>query len=181
MTATRGLLIAAAATAGLALGIWVMTGYAPAAADRAAVGSRPPDYVVRRLPQGDSTGMRAAYKGHVTLINLWATWCGPCRAEMPSIERLYQAYRDRGFRVAAVSVDEAGDEAVVAFGRQFGLTFDLLHDQSGNIQRAYQTNGLPQSILIDRKGRVAYMAIGAVEWDSPEMRQRVALLLTQGN
>ncbi len=180
MNNTRGLLIAAAATAGLALGIWVMTGYAPAA-DRAAIGSRPPDYVVRRLPQGDSTGMRAAYKGHVTLINLWATWCGPCRAEMPSIERLYQAYRDRGFRVAAVSVDEGGDEDVLAFGRQFDLTFDLLHDQSGNIQVAYQTDGLPQSILIGRDGRVDYMALGAVEWDSPAMRQRVEQLLNSAD
>jgi len=172
--------MAAAATAGLALGIWVMTGYAPAA-DRAVVGSRPPDYMVRRLPQGDSTGMRAAYQGHVTLINLWATWCGPCRAEMPSIERLYQAYRDRGFRVAAVSVDEGGADAVLAFGRQLGLTFDLLHDQSGLIQRAYRTDGLPQSILIGRDGRVDYMAMGAVEWDSPALRQRVEQLLNSAD
>jgi cytochrome c biogenesis protein CcmG/thiol:disulfide interchange protein DsbE len=177
---TRGLLIAAAAVAGLALGIWVVTGYAPAA-DGTAIGSRPPDYVVRRLPQGDSTAMRAAYQGHVTLINLWATWCGPCRAEMPSIERLYQAYRDQGFRVAAVSVDEGSDADVLAFGRDFGLTFDLLHDQSGNIQQAYQTYGLPQSLLLDHDGRVVYAAMGAVEWDSPEMRQRVEQLLAAMN
>lgn len=174
------MLIAAAAVAGLALGIWVMTGYAPAA-DRATVGQRPPEYVVRRLPSGDSTGLRAEYKGHVTLINLWATWCGPCVKEMPSIERLYQAYRDRGFRVAAVSVDEGSDEAVLTFGREFGLTFDLLHDQSGNIQQAYGTDGLPQSLLVGRDGRVAFMALGAVEWDTPAMRQRVELLLAPTN
>ena len=177
---TRGWLIAAASVAGIALGAWVMTRDAPAP-DQAVVGERPPDYVVRRVPQGDSTGLRVAYKNHVTLINFWATWCGPCREEMPSIERLYTAYNARGFRVAAVSVDEGDDAAILAYGRQIGLTFDLLHDQSGNIQQVYRTTGLPQSFLLGRDGRVAYMAMGAVEWDSPEMRQRVEQLLTQGN
>lgn len=137
-----------------------------------------------KLEMVDVAGIKNLVKNSsekLRLINLWATWCGPCRAEMPSMERLYQAYRDRGFRVAAVSVDEGGDDAVLAFGRQLGLTFDLLHDQSGNIQMAYQTDGLPQSILIDRDGRVDYMAMGAVEWDSPAMRQRVEQLLNSAN
>jgi cytochrome c biogenesis protein CcmG, thiol:disulfide interchange protein DsbE len=177
---TRGWLMAIAGVAGLGLGAWAMTHYAPAP-DRAVVGQRAPDYALRKLPQGDSISLRTAYKGHVTLINIWATWCGPCRKEMPSIERLYTAYQARGFRVAAVSIDEGDDSAVTAYGRDMSLTFDMLHDQSGNIQQAYQTIGVPQSFLIDRDGRVAYTSLGADEWDSPEMRQRVEQLLTVGN
>ncbi len=177
---TRGGVMAAAAVAGIALGAWAMTRSAPAP-DRAVVGERPPDYVVRRVPQGDSTHLRAVYKNHVTLLNFWATWCGPCREEMPSIQRLYAAYRARGFQVAAVSVDEGDDAAILAYGRDVGLTFDLLHDQSGNIQQVYQTTGLPQTFLIGRDGRVAYMTMGASEWDAPEMRQRVEQLLSQEN
>jgi cytochrome c biogenesis protein CcmG/thiol:disulfide interchange protein DsbE len=178
---TRGWVIAIAAVAGIGLGAWTMSREAPVpVADRAAIGQRPPDYVVRRLPKGDSLGLRAAFKNHVTLINLWATWCGPCREEMPSIERLYLAYRDRGFRVAAVSVDEGDEAAILTYGRDAGLTFDLFHDRSGRIQEVYRTIGLPQSFLLGRDGRVAYMAMGASEWDSPEMRLRVEQLLAQG-
>lgn len=176
---TRGWVIAIAAVAGIGLGAWTMSRGTPVP-DRAAIGQRPPDYVVRRLPEGDSIGLRAAFKNHVTLINLWATWCGPCREEMPSIERLYQVYRDRGFRVAAVSVDEGDEGAILAYGRDAGLTFDLFHDQSGRIQEVYQTIGLPQSFLLGRDGRVVYMTMGASEWDAPEMRQRIEQLLAQG-
>ena len=71
------------------------------------------------------------YKGSVTLVNIWATWCLPCRDEMPSMQKLYDSLGTRGFRIAAISIDEGGPEDVVAFAQKYGLTFDILHDRSG--------------------------------------------------
>ena len=93
------------------------------------------------------------------------------------MERLYQAYKDRGFRIAAVSLDEGDDAAVTAFGSELGLTFDLLHDQSGQMQQVYQTLGVPQSWLLDQDGRIVFVAIGSEEWDSAEHRARIEALL----
>lgn len=93
------------------------------------------------------------------------------------MERLYQRYRARGFRIAAVSVDEGDDAVVTAFGNELGLTFDLLHDRSGRIQQIYQTLGVPQSWLLDTHGRIVYASIGGELWDSPDHRARVEALL----
>lgn len=159
----------------LGAGAWALMRYVPAK-EGAQVGQRAPDYRVQRLGS-DSIGIRTAYAGHVTLINIWATWCGPCKEEMPSLERLYQAYRGRGFRVAATSIDADGPEPVLEFAHRLGLSFDILHDRSGEIQQAYQTVGVPESFLIDKHGRITYVALGAEAWDSPENRQRIERLL----
>jgi peroxiredoxin len=141
------------------------------------VGQRIPDYRVKRAATGDSIGLRTAYSGHVTLINIWATWCHPCLSEMPSLERLYHRYESRGFRVAAVSIDATDSTPVIAFIRQLGLSFDILHDRSGAIQSAYQTIGVPTSLVIDSRGRIAYIALGAEDWDSPGNVERIGHLL----
>ncbi|MES2125366.1 MAG: TlpA disulfide reductase family protein [Gemmatimonadota bacterium] len=172
----RQWLMVGAIVAGLGIGAWALTRYAPPA-EGPQFGQRAPDYRVPMVTTGDSIQLRSHYAGKVTLINLWATWCGPCRKEMPSIERLYQSYKDRGFRVAAVSVDEGDDEPVRNFASEFGLTFDLLHDRSGRIQQLYQVVGVPQSWLLDRNGRIVYVGIGGEEWDTPERRAQVDALL----
>ena len=164
----------------LGVGAWALVRYVPPK-EGPQVGQRAPDYRVQRLGRGDSLGLRTAYAGHVTLINIWATWCGPCKEEMPSIERLYQAYRDRGFRVAATSIDTDAPAPVLEYAHQMGLSFDILHDRSGDIQQAYQTVGVPESFLIDQRGRITYVALGAESWDSPESRQRVERLLAAGD
>ena len=173
---TRQWLLVGAIVGGLGLGAWALTRYG-AAPEGAQIGQRAPDYKVRNPATQDTIALRSHYAGQVTLINIWATWCGPCRKEMPAMERLYQAYRDRGFRIAAVSVDEGDDAAVTAFGTELGLTFDLLHDQSGLMQQVYQTLGVPQSWLLDRQGRIVYVAIGGEDWDSADHRARVEALL----
>jgi peroxiredoxin len=163
---------------GLALGGWALMRYAPPP-EGAQVGKRAPDYRVPRVGTVDTVGLRSAYRGHVTLVNIWATWCVPCRAEMPAIERAWQAYRDRGFRVAAVSIDEGSDSTVNAFARELGLTFDLLHDRSGLIQQAYQTIGVPESFLLDAHGTITYVVLGERKWDSPELRARIEAALDE--
>src|SRR5690606_32006678 len=130
--------------AGLGLGVWGLTRFAPAPVG-GTVGERAPDYRVLDLATGDSVYLRSHYDGYVTLVNIWATWCLPCRAEMPAMEEVYQDYRDRGFRIAAVSVDAGSSAKVTDFGSELGLTFDLLHDASGGIQQSFRTLGVPQS------------------------------------
>ena len=167
-------------TAFLGIGTWALVHYVPNR-EIPRVGHRTPEYRVARLIGGDSIGVRAANAGHVTLINIWATWCGPCIKEMPSMERSYQAYKDRGFRVAAVSIDTDMPAPVLAFAKRLELSFDLYHDRSGEIQTAYMTVGVPESFLIDKRGNITYIALGAEVWDSPENRQRIEQLLAAGN
>lgn len=107
------------------------------------------------------------YRGKVLLLNLWATWCQPCRIEMPAMERLSRRFTGSDFHVVAVSVDKDDSTVVNAFAKQLGLTFDILHDRSGKIQELYQTTGVPESFVIDRHGFIVKKVIGAVEWDSP--------------
>lgn len=161
--------------AGLGLGAWGITRYAPP--EGAAVGNRVADFRLQRLPQGDSVNLRAAYDGQVVLVNLWATWCVPCRKEMPSMERLYQAYKDRGFRIAAISLDQGDSTAVLAFTRSLALSFDILQDRSNLSQQTYQAVGVPHSLIVGRDGKVAYVALGSEEWDSPANRARIDSLL----
>jgi cytochrome c-type biogenesis protein len=174
----RQWLMVAAVVGGLGLGAWALSKYAPPP-EGAAVGQRAPDYRVVDLATGDTVALRSHNLGQVTLVNVWATWCAPCRAEMPSMERLYQDYEDRGFRIAAVSVDVGEPDKVTAFGTELGLTFDLLHDPSGLIQQAYRMIGVPQSFLLDRDGTIVFMSLGEEHWDSQAHRSRLEKLLSE--
>lgn len=178
MAVSRQWVMVGLVVAGLGLGAWGLTRYAPPP-EGAQIGMRAPDYKVVNVMTGDSIGLRSGYEGKVVLINVWATWCIPCRKEMPSMERLWSEFRREGFAIAAVSVDDAPAEKVRAFAQELHLTFDILHDRSNNIQPAYQTLGVPQSYLLDRQGRIVQIEIGEVEWDSEANRARIAELLAQ--
>ena len=107
------------------------------------------------------------YRGKVVLLNIWATWCDPCRLEMPSMEKLSERLKGADFRVVAVSVDKDGPDVVMKFVNDLGLHFDILHDRSGAIQQTLQTTGVPESYVIDRSGVIIKKVIGAEMWDSP--------------
>lgn len=165
-----------AVVTGLALGAWGLVRFAPADAG-VEVGKRAPDFRALNLASGDSVSLRDAYGGQVTLVNIWATWCVPCRTEMPAMQALYAQLKDYGFRIAAVSIDEGSVEDVKSFGQEFGITFDLLHDRSGKIERIYQTTGVPESFLIDKDGVVVRKIIGEHPWNSPANQRIIAQLL----
>jgi len=126
------------------------------------------------------------FRDKVLLVNIWATWCPPCREEMPSLQDLYQTIGDDDFRILAISIDAPlGEED--AFGREggnlegyaqeMGLTFTILHDPSGRIQRTFQTTGVPESFVIDRDGVIIKKVAGATAWDAPENVELVRRLL----
>lgn len=117
----------------------------------------------------------ADYRGKVVLLNVWATWCAPCREEMPSMQRLYDSFSRDAFEIAAVSVDapfgdtdRSGNPGghPVAFAHALGLTFPVLLDPSGGIQRVYRTTGVPESFLIGPDGVIYKKVAGPTEWDS---------------
>jgi len=166
----------AAIVGGLVVGAIALAKFAPVP-EGVEVGRRAPDFRALDLASGDTVSFREKYRGQVTLVNIWATWCLPCRQEMPAMQKLYDALKDKGFRIAAVSIDEGSIKDVTAFAREFGLTFDILHDKSGRIETAYQTTGYPESFLVDKNGIIVRKQIGEHPWGSPANQRIVAELL----
>jgi cytochrome c biogenesis protein CcmG, thiol:disulfide interchange protein DsbE len=164
--------------AGLVAGAGALAKYGPDV-QRVEVGARAPDFRAVDLATGDSVSLRERYRGAVTLVNVWATWCVPCRVEMPAMEKLYQSLAPRGFRIAAVSIDEGPPEDVQAFSRDLGLSFDILQDRSTKVQQIYQTTGVPESFLLNRDGVIVKRVIGAHDWGSAVNRALIERLLDE--
>lgn len=149
------------------------------AVEGVSVGKQAPNFRAVDLASGDTVALHERYGGYVTLVNVWATWCAPCRVEMPGMEQAYQALAPAGFRIAAVSIDEGNPEDVRAFGRELGLSFDLLQDRTTKVTRLYQTTGVPESFLLDRNGVIVKRIIGPHDWNSPVNRGLIERLLDQ--
>ena len=161
---------------GLILGAIALVKFAPIP-QGVEVGKRAPDFRALDIATGDTVSFKEKYGGQVTLVNIWATWCPPCREEMPAMQKLYDALKDKGFRIAAVSIDEGSIKDVTALASSLGLTFDILHDKSGKIETIYQTTGYPESFLIDKNGIIVRKQIGEHPWGSPANQRIVAELL----
>ena len=125
--------------------------------------------------QGKSHDL-AEYRGKVVLVNFWATWCVPCREEMPSIDRLRSSLKGQPFEVLAVNMAEPLSR-IEKFVSQMPLGFPLLRDRDGAAGRAWKAKLLPASFLIGRDGRIRYVAYGELDWSSDAVRARVAELL----
>lgn len=177
MTASKQWIAVGAIIAGLGLGAWALTRVS-SGVTRVEIGSPVPSVRVPNLATGDTVTLPREYRGHVTLVNIWATWCVPCRVEMPAMQRAYAALGDSGFRIAAVSIDEGSPDGVKKFVREFGLTFDIYQDRTGTIQQLYQTAGVPESFLLDRHGVLVKRVIGSQDWASPVNEQLIRSLLT---
>ena len=146
--------------------------------DPVGTGTQAPNFTAQTLDTPARTKTLADYKGDVVMLNVWATWCEPCRAEMPSIEKLYRSYGRRGLKVVAVSIDAAGTEpGIRAFAKDLGLTFEILHDSAGAIQQIYQMTGVPESFLIGRDGVIRKKIAGAMDWNTESDGRLVERLL----
>lgn len=141
------------------------------------IGSDAPDFTAVDLASGEEISFHGEYAGDVTLVNVWATWCEPCKEEIPALDSMYRRLAPRGFRIAAVSVDTDDSAHVRDFIEDFGVAFDVLHDQSGRIQQRFQTTGVPESFLIGRDGRIMRIVYGAHPWASAANQRIVEELL----
>jgi peroxiredoxin len=110
-------------------------------------------------------------------LNFWATWCPPCKEEMPSMERLYRRYKKRGLTIVAVSIDTAGPEAVRKFVKQLGLTFPVGLDPKFEVANRYAVRALPSSFLLDREGNTVAVALGPRDWNGTVAHTVVESLL----
>ncbi|MGQ0764573.1 MAG: peroxiredoxin family protein [Gemmatimonadota bacterium] len=162
----------------IAVAVWQGTKLAASAARAFGVGAVAPGFTAWTIDATPTRRGLADYQGSVVLLNLWATWCVPCITEMPSIQRLHERYAAAGLRAVAVSVDEPGDvDRIPEFVRRLGLTFDILHDPTHDIERSYRSRGIPSTFLIGRDGRLRLIRQGAADWDAPEHRAVVERLL----
>ncbi len=126
-----------------------------------------PDFTFLEVISGKPLSL-SQFKGKVVFLNVWATWCGPCRIEMPDMEKLWKKFKKEDFVILAVSIDRMGKLVVMPFLKEMGLTFPVLLDPDSNIQRLYMVNALPSSFIINKTGRIAARVAGARDWFGPE-------------
>ena len=117
-------------------------------------------------------------KGKVVFLNIWATWCGPCREEMPSMETLYDELRpNRDFVMLAVSQDTKGRLVVAPYVEKNGYHFKVLLDPENQVGEAYDVSGVPETFIIDREGRIVAHHMGAFDWSRPDVKDALKQLL----
>ena len=175
---SRRAVITLGVVAALAAWGWLASRSLAAPGGMVAVGTPAPDFRAEAIAQPGTFKTIADYQGQVVLINLWATWCIPCVTEMPSIQRLYDRYKDRGFKVVGIATDDPPfADRVREFVQQRGLTFEILHEGSGKVEQDYRTRGIPATYVIGRDGRIRMIRQGASDWDSPSTRAVVEQLL----
>jgi peroxiredoxin len=141
--------------------------------ERAEVGYLAPDFSLINF-KGNRVSLKD-YRGQVILINFWATWCVPCRIEMPSLEKLYRRFRSQGFTVLAVSIDKAG--GVKEFVDERNLSFPILADKEGKAEELYHSHTIPITYVIGRSGHVTAKVDGAKNWSSAETIEAIEYLL----
>lgn len=144
------------------------------------VGSRAPSFVARTVDGSNTVRTLDDYRGKVVVLNIWATWCLPCIREMPTFERLHQAFRGSDLRVVAVSVDDVvGADSVRKYARGLGVTFDVLLDSTHAIDRVYQVTGYPETFVIAKDGTIRKKWIGEANWASEANMALIRGLLAQ--
>ena len=116
-------------------------------------------------------------RGKVVLLNFWATWCGPCRVEMPAMEQLYQTFPRKDFEILAVSTDAQGVAITRPFQQENHLTFPILHDSDFRVGLTYGARSLPMTFMVDRQGVIRHQVFGARDWGAPEAQQLVQMLM----
>jgi len=141
-----------------------------------AAGDRAADFKLESLD--GSTVTLEKYRGKVVFLNLWATWCGPCRDEMPAMETLYDDFRKNpDFVMLAVSQDTKGRQVVAPYVEKNGYHFTILLDPENKVGELYDVSGVPETFIIDREGRIVAHHMGAFDWSRPDVKQALQDLL----
>ena len=148
----------------------------PAFASMVAAGAAAPDFTLRTL---DGPNLRLQeQRGQVVLVNFWATWCGPCRQEMPHLARLYEKYRASGFLLLGVNVDDDAKKAI-DLSAKLQLKFPVSLDTDKKVSRLYDLSTMPSTVLIDREGRVRHVHRGYREGYEDTYDQQIRSLLKE--
>lgn len=134
-----------------------------------------PEFSLEKLEGGSNT--LAEQQGKLILLNFWATWCMPCREEMPGLELLWQKYRAQGLVILAVAVETGSQQRVRNFQQKLQLSFPILLDPDDRAGSAYRVSDLPASYLIDRQGRILSRIVGSLDWVDPGIDQLIQQLL----
>ncbi len=142
---------------------------------KSTVGYLAPDFSLRNL-KGNYQSLDS-FSGQVVVLNFWATWCVPCRVEMPSFEKLYRRYRSEGVTVLAVTLDKNSEQNIKSFVEEYELSFPVLLDEEGKVERLYPSMTIPFTYVIDRDGRIVARVDGAKNWESNETFQAIEYLL----
>lgn len=141
-----------------------------------AAGDKAADFKLEALD--GSTVSLDQLKGKVVFLNVWATWCGPCREEMPSMETLYDEFRaNPDFVMLAVSQDTRGRAQVASYVEKNGYHFKILLDPENKVGEAYEVSGVPETFIINRQGRIVAHHMGAFDWSRPDVKQALKDLL----
>ncbi|MEK6655930.1 MAG: TlpA disulfide reductase family protein [Nitrospirota bacterium] len=146
-----------------------------AAASVPQTGQQAPDFTLK-----DATGKGitlSSYKGRVVMINFWATWCPPCRQEMPSMEMLFQEYNKKGFEILAISSDSQGEKIVKPFMEFYELSFTALMDTDGKVHSVYAVTAIPTTYIVDKKGAIAQKIMGPKDWKDKDSKNMIEKLL----
>ena len=132
-----------------------------------------PDFELKDID--DNIHRLSDYRGKVVLVNFWATWCPPCRFELPSMEQLWQAIQKEGVIMLAINVGEDAD-TIFTFTSDYSVTFPLLLDRDSSVTKKYPVLGIPTSFILDPQGRIIYRAVGTREWNDPQLIQTILSL-----
>ena len=144
------------------------------------LGTKAPDFTAFTLDSVPREKHLSDYRGQVLMINVWATWCLPCRVEMPSIEALNKSYAQKGLKIVAVSIDDPGTDAGIrAFIKQYGLSFEVLHNPKGAISDLYDITGYPETFIVGKDGLIRKKLMSATDWNSPDARALMDRLLSE--
>jgi peroxiredoxin len=135
--------------------------------------SAAPDFA---LPDVDGGIHRLSdYRGRVVIVNFWATWCPPCREEMPAMQRAWEVLQREDIIMLAIDVGE-DEDTIFAFTADYPVTFPLLLDRNSDVIQQWPVRGLPTTFVVDPQGRLAYRAIGARQWDSQAILEKIRAL-----
>ena len=132
------------------------------------------DFNLKNLEGDDIT--LSSFQGKVVFLNFWATWCPPCRGEMPSIQKLHEKMQDRDFIILAVSIGEK-ENAVKNFIEKNNYTFPVLLDPDNQAAQDYDISGIPTTLLVDKEGKVVFRETGSRNWASTEIIEQIEELL----
>jgi thiol-disulfide isomerase/thioredoxin len=146
-------------------------------ASNAASGSGPAPQFTLDSRAGSKISL-AQYKGQVVMLNFWASWCGPCRQEMPLLENIYKKYNKMGFTLIGVNV-EPDSKAAEGFLQQTPVSFPVIYDKDSTVSKAYDVSGMPSTVIIDRKGNIRVLHRGYKPGDENEYLDSIRTLVRE--